>query len=150
MDVIAEILTEQGPMTDEQLLAQLRARGGDLAQTSITTLEDTLDEDDARVMPLVDERWAWLPSLLAGRVFTHRVSGREVEHDLLDLSPDLDPLAMLTESRLLHGLQGDRRTGTLARVGHRGKETRALAARPRRGGLGRHRPPRPTGNHRGP
>jgi tetratricopeptide (TPR) repeat protein len=98
MDVIAELLAEQGPLTDEQLLARLHGRGGDLAQTSIETVEDALGEDDASVMPLADGRWALLPALLADRVFTHRVSGREVEHDVLDLSPDLDPVAILTES----------------------------------------------------
>jgi len=104
MDVIAEILTEQGPMTDDRLLAQLEARGGGLAQTSIETLEDALDEDDARVMPLADGRWAWLPALLASRVFTHRVSGREVEHDVLDVTLDLDPLAILTETETFNRL----------------------------------------------
>jgi tetratricopeptide (TPR) repeat protein len=99
MNLIAEILTEQGPTTDERLLVELRARGGDLAETSVETLEEALEEDDARLMMLTDGRWAWLPALLAGRVFTHRVSAREVEHDLLDLTPDLDPLAMLIEEK---------------------------------------------------
>jgi tetratricopeptide (TPR) repeat protein len=103
MNLIAEILTEQGPTTEERLLVELRARGGELAETSVETLEAALEEDDARLMTLTDGRWAWLPALLAGRVFTHRVSARKVEHDLLDLTPDLAPLAMLIEETEIYG-----------------------------------------------
>ena len=58
-------------------------------------------------MPLGDGRHAWPPALLRGRTFTHRVSGAEVEHGFLDVSPDLEPLSLLTEDetylRLLDG-----------------------------------------------
>ncbi len=45
---------------------------------------------------LPDDRWVWLPSLLAERVFTHRVSELEVEHDVLETAPNLAPVASLT------------------------------------------------------
>ncbi|EUA52218.1 putative sEC-C motif containing protein [Mycobacterium xenopi 4042] len=46
---------------------------------------------------LVDERWAWLSAVLAGRVFTHRLGADEVAHDMLAVSPDLDPITSLCE-----------------------------------------------------
>lgn len=50
-------------------------------------------------MPLADGRWAWIPALLDGRVFTHRLSALEAEFDMTAFGPDLAPLAMLTESQ---------------------------------------------------
>lgn len=46
---------------------------------------------------LVDERWVWLPTLLALRGFTHRVAADEVAHDLLTVSPDLAPITTLCD-----------------------------------------------------
>ena len=40
----------------------------------------------------------WLPKLLDGRVFTHRLSASEVAHDILTVTPDLDPITTLCES----------------------------------------------------
>ncbi|EUA20575.1 hypothetical protein I552_6720 [Mycobacterium xenopi 3993] len=45
----------------------------------------------------MDERWAWLSAVLAGRVFTHRLGADEVAHDMLAVSPDLDPITSLCE-----------------------------------------------------
>jgi hypothetical protein len=47
------------------------------------------------VVQLIDDRWVWLPTLLAGRVFTHRVEADELTHDILYITPDLDPVTEL-------------------------------------------------------
>jgi hypothetical protein len=44
---------------------------------------------------LIDDRWVWLPNLLAGRIFTHRVDADELAHDILHITPDLDPVTEL-------------------------------------------------------
>jgi hypothetical protein len=52
---------------------------------------------DCPARQLDDDRWVWLPAVLAGRVFTRRVSADESTHDILTLTPDLDPLSALCE-----------------------------------------------------
>lgn len=47
---------------------------------------------------LIDGRWAWLPTVLAGRVFTRRVTEPEVSFDVLTITPDLAPIAAVCES----------------------------------------------------
>ena len=54
-------------------------------------------EMDCPARQLVDDRWVWLPAVLAGRVFTHRVSADESAHDVLTVTPDLDPITTLCE-----------------------------------------------------
>ncbi|MGH3984539.1 MAG: hypothetical protein ACRDST_18090, partial [Pseudonocardiaceae bacterium] len=97
VDVISGVLAENGPMTDDQLAAVLAGRGVDLGDAPDEALDEALGDGDGLVTVLADERWASLPALLAGRVFTHRVTGTEVEHDILEVNPDLEPLDMLTE-----------------------------------------------------
>jgi hypothetical protein len=97
VDVVAGVLAEHGPITEERLVSALRDRGVALGADPHMALVDALDDADGLVTVLADERWASLPALLAGRVFTHRLTGPEVEHDILDSSPDLDPVDMLTE-----------------------------------------------------
>jgi tetratricopeptide (TPR) repeat protein len=89
VDSVAEVLAEQGPLTDDELVAELQDRGIDLGEFPDELLEIALDEVSAPVMPLADGRWAWLPALLAGRTFTHRITQLEVAHDLLLVTPDL-------------------------------------------------------------
>ena len=97
VDVIAEVLAEKGPMTEDQLAAALASRGVDLGDDPDEVLDEALDDSDGLVTVLADERWASLPALLAGRVFTHRLSGLELEHDILVMNSDLKPVDMLTE-----------------------------------------------------
>lgn len=97
VDVIAGVLAERGPMTEHQLAAVLADRNVDLGDDPGEALEEALEDSDGLLMMLADDRWASLPAVLAGRVFTHRVTGPEVEHDLLAVNPDLDPITMLTE-----------------------------------------------------
>jgi tetratricopeptide (TPR) repeat protein len=78
-----------------------RARGSGWGFGDVTlgadALVEALGDGDGLMTVLADDRWALLPALLAGRVFTHRLTGPEVEHDILDSNPDLDPVGMLTE-----------------------------------------------------
>jgi hypothetical protein len=68
----------------------------DLGEPADEALEDLL-AGSSQLVTLADDRWASLPALLAGRVFTHRVTGQEVEHDVLTVDPDLDPIAVSAE-----------------------------------------------------
>lgn len=86
-------------MTEDDLLDVLDADGIELGPDPEGMLTDILDEDCELVMPLADERWAWIPALLDGRIFTHRLSAVEAEHDMIGFGPDLAPLSMLTESQ---------------------------------------------------
>jgi len=95
---VRRVLCERGPMSEDELLGVLTAEGVDLGSEPDAMLAAVLDEEDEPFMPLADRRWAWLPGLLEGRIFTHRLSAVEAAHDIISgLDPDLAPLAMLTE-----------------------------------------------------
>jgi hypothetical protein len=91
---LAEILTEHGPLTEDELAHHLRDRG--VADPETAWQWNTL-EMECPARQLVDARWVWLPSVLAGRVFTHRLSADELAHDVLTVTPDLNPIASLCE-----------------------------------------------------
>ena len=84
-------------MAEDDLLGVLEGDGIDLGPDPDVMLADVLDQDAEPFMPLADERWAWIPAVLAGRIFTHRLSAVEAAHDIIAWDPDLAPLAMLTE-----------------------------------------------------
>jgi len=99
VNAVKQLLVEHGPLTEEDLVVALAGIGVDLDEDEIAdALDDVLHIELELAMPLPDGRWTWLPALLAGRVFTHRLSAVEVAHDLLDVNPDLEPVAMLLES----------------------------------------------------
>jgi tetratricopeptide (TPR) repeat protein len=95
--VVHQALSARGPMTEADLLRVLEADDVDLGPDAEATLAEVLDEDTELVMPLADGRWAWIPALLDGRTFTHRLSETEAAHDMMTVRPDLAPAAMLTE-----------------------------------------------------
>ncbi|MGO9226649.1 SEC-C metal-binding domain-containing protein [Mycobacterium sp.] len=95
--VVRQVLSARGPMTEDDLLDVLNAEGIDLGPDTDAMLAEVLDEDTGPAVPLADGRWAWIPALLDGRIFTHRLSEVEVEHDIIGWGADLAPLAMLTE-----------------------------------------------------
>lgn len=98
VDRIHRVLTAEGPRSEDDLVAALKAEGLDLGVDPLDTVADLLESDEVGlVMPLGDGRHAWLPALLMGRTFTHRVRPAEIEHGFLDVSPDLEPLSLLTE-----------------------------------------------------
>src|SRR5699024_333378 len=86
--------TEHGPLGGEQIAAQLGQAG---VANPDDVIVDLLENYNAPAGQLPDERWVWLPTLLAGRVFTHRLSADEVAHDLLRVTPDLDPITELCQ-----------------------------------------------------
>ena len=59
-----------------------------------STIQWNLLEMDCPARQLVNDRWVWLPAVLAGRVFTHRVGADESTHDVLSVTPDLSPKVM--------------------------------------------------------
>jgi hypothetical protein len=96
-EATAEILREAGCLTLEQLVDHAYADGWDLGDDPEDAVLDVLDDDDRPYHLLDDGRWAHLPSLLAGRVFTHRLTEVEVEHDVLEVDPDLTLTQLLAE-----------------------------------------------------
>ncbi|MBB5160466.1 SEC-C domain-containing protein [Mycobacterium sp. AZCC_0083] len=91
---IAELLTQYGALRTDELARHLRDRGMDDPDS---TIRWNLLEMDCPARQLVDDRWVWLPAVLAGRVFTHRVSAVECTHDMLNHSPDLSPITALCQ-----------------------------------------------------
>lgn len=87
---VVKLLTEHGPLSDDDIVQKLDAAG-------VADPESVLDEFssayDAPQGFLPDERTVWLPALLAGKVFTHRVSAGEIADDVLTVTPDLEPVA---------------------------------------------------------
>lgn len=95
---ILQVLAAGRPLTDDELVAALREHGLDLGVQPEDTVAGVLESDEVGlVVPLGDRRHVLLPALLMGRTFTHRVSAAEIEHGFLDVSPDLEPLSLLTE-----------------------------------------------------
>lgn len=91
---LADILTQHGPLAEDEIAHHLRDRG--MADPETAWQWNTL-ELHCPARQLVDARWVWLPSVLAGRVFTHRLSADELTHDVLTVTPDLSPIANLCE-----------------------------------------------------
>jgi hypothetical protein len=94
ISTLAEILTQYGPLHKDEIAQHCRDRGMDDPDSAI---QWNLLEIDCPARQLVDDRWVWLPEVLAGRVFTHRVSADESTHDVLTVTPDLDPITTLFE-----------------------------------------------------
>lgn len=90
---ISRLLREHGPLSIAEVIERLPAGGA--PDPEVKVLNDL--EFSCPAGELIDERWVWLPTLLAGRVFTHRVTAEEVEHDVLTAFPDLDPITTLCE-----------------------------------------------------
>jgi hypothetical protein len=94
MQALGSILTEYGPLDQDDIAARLQNAG---AADPDGLLDEVLDEMECPARQLVDDRWVWLPTVLAGRVFTHRLSADETAHDILSVTPDLDPITGLCE-----------------------------------------------------
>jgi hypothetical protein len=106
-DVVQRLLVEAGPMTEGELLDAVLGEGVDLGEDPADTLAEVLDSEGLPfVLPLIDGRQVLLSTLLAGRVFTHRLGAVEVGHDFLAVTPDLAPLSMLLEGEPYRSLEG--------------------------------------------
>lgn len=98
---LSTILTEHGPLHEEDVAEHLRDAG--VADTA-RALRRLRLEIDIPAGQLIDGRWAWLPAVLTGRVFTHRVTEEEVSSDVLTVGPDLAPVAALCDCALYQRL----------------------------------------------
>jgi tetratricopeptide (TPR) repeat protein len=95
---LEEVLSDGLARTASEAVKLLQGRGLELGVKPEETVGSLLDSDElGLVMPIDDERYASLPALLAGRVFTHRVTAVEVTGGFLSTSPDLEALSLLTE-----------------------------------------------------
>ncbi len=93
---LVKVLSAKGPLTEAQLDDELVAEGIDVEESG-DALEDVLEDHPGPLMWLSDGRWVWLPALLDGRVFTHRLSEPEAEHDLLLIDVDLTAISTITD-----------------------------------------------------
>jgi hypothetical protein len=91
---LSKILAEHGPLHEDDIARRFQDSG---VADPDDLLDDVLDETDCPARQLLDERWVWLPTVLAGRVFTHRLGADEAAHDLLTVTPNLDPITELCE-----------------------------------------------------
>jgi hypothetical protein len=91
---LAEVLAEHGPLGEDDLTRRLRD-AGEVDPDAL--LDEGISEITCPARQLVDDRWVWLPTVLAGRVFTHRLGPHEAAHELLTVTPDLDPITALCE-----------------------------------------------------
>ena len=97
VDVIAAVLAERGPMAEERLVSALRDGGVALDDDPEVALVEALEDGEGLLTVLADGSWASVPALLAGRVFTHRLTAPEVEHDFLEPEPDLTLVGVLVQ-----------------------------------------------------
>jgi len=109
MRTLARILAEHGPLHEDDIAQRLRDSG---VSDPDTLLDEVIDETECPARQLVDDRWVWLPTVLAGRVFTHRLGADEAAHDILTVTPNLDPITALCE----HEQYGRFADGSAARV----------------------------------
>jgi SEC-C motif len=91
---LARVLAEHGPLREDDIARRLRDAG---VADPEAVMDEVLDEIECPARPLLDDRWVWLPALLSGRVFTHRLSADEATHDALTVSPDLGPITALCD-----------------------------------------------------
>lgn len=91
---LARILADHGPLDDDDIARRLSDSG---VADPDTVMDEFLDEIACPARQLNDDRWVWLPTVLAGRVFTHRLGAAEVAHDILTVTPDLDSITALCE-----------------------------------------------------
>lgn len=94
MQIVVRILTENGPLGKDVIVARLKDNG---VADAGDVIDELLDEMASPVRQLIDERWTWLPAVVDGRMFTHRVDADELDHDFLRVYPDLDSLTDLCE-----------------------------------------------------
>jgi SEC-C motif len=92
--IIEKVLTQHGPLHKDEITQHARDRGMDDLDSA---LRWNLLEMDCPARQLVDDRWVWLPTLLSGRVFTHRLNADESTHNVLTVTPDLSSITTLCE-----------------------------------------------------
>lgn len=98
LDAVITALASQGPM-DEDDLADLLFEDDLDFDGDVRELLDHIPESEiGPLLQLSDGRWMWLPALLDGRVFTHRLTAAEAEHDMIVVvGADVTLLSMLID-----------------------------------------------------
>lgn len=94
IDLLSKILDEHGPLSEDDLTRRLRAEG---VTDADVVIREQLHMMQCPAGQLADGRWVWVPTLIAGRVFTHRLTADESARDILTVNPDLDPITHLCE-----------------------------------------------------
>jgi hypothetical protein len=92
--VAARLLAERGPLEAAELGRALAEAGATRSRDTARTVAAALGPD-TRFSRLDDGRWAHLPSVLDGAVLAHRLSGSEAAGEVVELDPDLTPIAPL-------------------------------------------------------
>lgn len=89
---VERILAEHGPLREDDIARRLEDIG-------VADADDVLDEifleTDCPAVQLLDQRWVSLPTVLAGRVFTHRLGAGEAAYDMLTVTPNLNAITSL-------------------------------------------------------
>ena len=95
---VESVLSLNGPMSVGALAEALTQRGFYLgADAAGRLLDEVFEAENSVYLPLLDDRWCHLPSLLCGRTFSHRVTDAELAYDVLGVAPDLEPILMLSD-----------------------------------------------------
>lgn len=97
-DIVAaavQALAERSPLSEAQLLRRLGPQVSPTSEAADELVDALLDQPGVYELP--DNRWVWLPTVLDGRVFTHRVGEVELAHGFLIVDADLLTPLMLTE-----------------------------------------------------
>lgn len=95
---LQRILSARGPLDLDELVEVVAAGDADFGPDPEGTLAELLEDNTELFMTLLDGRIAWLPGLLNGRIFTHRLDAVEAAHDILRFGGDLAPALILIES----------------------------------------------------
>jgi hypothetical protein len=95
-ETLKQVLAEHGPLDEGELQQLVSAAGVDLGEDPRDML-DLLLADNPELIVQFDEGWAWLPALLRGRIFTHRLDDVEASCDVLRFGVDLGPALALVE-----------------------------------------------------
>src|SRR6266536_210760 len=94
-DAVLAVLAERGPLELDELTRLVAERGATRAKRPQVSVRHAV-ERDARVVPLLDDRFVSRPATLDGAVLTHRLGEDEVATASLTVDPDLAPLEPLT------------------------------------------------------
>ncbi|MFT4165661.1 MAG: hypothetical protein QM650_10510 [Microlunatus sp.] len=93
------LLREAGSLTVDEIVDRLSDSDADLGEhfrdDPVDAVTCVMEDDTLPARLLFDDRCIYLPTLVSDRVFTHRVTELEIEHDLLPAEPDLLPIHLL-------------------------------------------------------
>ena len=118
---VERLLIDRGPLSAIELIEVVRESGVDLGTDAEEDLLTELYEVGDDFTRLASGRWAHVPTLVGGRMFTHRLTDLEIAHDVLTITPDLVAIPALPDDSGLLRLT-DRGALTVAYPGWREAE----------------------------